>query len=532
MWPTLKEILLLLMLKFGESEAQSPIETAAKNLVGLISKPLPAKGGKFPGINGPKRTDRICIVGGGPAGIHMARSLKKRNFLDIIIYEKSNRLGGKSYDVTIDGTVHYMGTVFLEPNHFDTVVPLAKEYGLGELIQIPSANVFRFNSGNMTGSKLRTKEYILGSLKKITGLENPLDIIQTLLQDMARYVKIHQEMFGSYTGELMLRPDVHVQHRIRGTFLDFLKRENLLTLAPYFLIAQSLQGYGYLDEIGTLYGLLWNNPKFVVTSALRAIGQDKDPLSVYILKNGFEILWNTIIKEENVKVKFNSDIVRVKRRYGGGVDIFLQKNFVRRKEKCGWLVWAAPMEEFFKVAAYVSHEEFTLFKNLAPSIFTSSLVKMTSDIRNGPYTAFLENLNNKVEHGVIGEGSAEGLKIPNIRQEEVQTKWDENNNQEKVCSVLQLGKRSSDERTLNTILATHYKDGFNASNVEILQTISWEYFPRWTPNEVNSGQHWKVFDIQGLKSTWYIGSSVSFESVKSVLEYNNLVLRQWRKHPQ
>ena len=136
------------------------------------------------------------------------------------------------------------------------------------------------------------------------------------------------------------------------------------------------------------------------------------------------------------------------------------------------------MEDFFKVAAYVSHEEFTLFKNLAPSIFTSSLVKMTSDIRNGPYTAFLENLNNKVEHGVIGEGSAEGLKIPNIRQEEVQANWDENNNQEKVTSVLQLGKSSSDEKSLNTILTSHYKDGFNASDVEILQTISWKYFPR------------------------------------------------------
>merc|ERR1712215_452064 len=113
-----------------------------------------------------------------------------------------------------------------------------------------------------------------------------------------------------------------------------------------------------------------------------------------------------------------------------------------------------------------------------------------------------------------------------MRQEEVQAKWDENNNQEKVTSVLQLGKRSSDEKTLNTILTSHYKDGFNASDVEILQTISWKYFPRWTPHEVNSGQHWKVLDIQGLKSTWYIGSSVSFESVKSVLEYNNLILRQ------
>ena len=381
-------------------------------------------------------------------------------------------------DVTLNETVNYMGTVFLEPNYFDTVIPLANEYGLGEFVKIPSANVFRFNSANMTGSKLKTKEYILGSLMKITGLENPLLLLQTLLQDIARYIKIHQEMFGSYTGELMLRPGVDVQHRIRGTFLDFLKRENLLTLVPYFILTQTSQGYGHLDEIGTLYGLLWNNPKFVVAVALRSIGNDKDPLSIYILKNGFEILWNTVVEKENINVKFNSDIVRVKRHFKGGVDIFFQENFVQRKEQCGWLVWAAPMEEFFKVAADLSHEEFVLFRSQAPAVFSTSLVKMNSDIRNGPFVTFLENINSKAEHGVIVEVNAAGLKTPNIRRGEVQENWDKNNHLEKICSVLQLGKSFSDEKTLNAIIRSHYKDGFNASDVEILQTISWKYFPR------------------------------------------------------
>ena len=258
----------IIVIVIGQAIAQSPVENALQALVGLLKQPLPSKGTPFPRIPGPHKQDRVCIVGAGPSGIHMAQSLKKRNFTDVVIYEKSNRGGGKSFDVSLDKEVNYMGSVFLEPNYFDTLVPLAKQYGAGDLVQIPSANMFRCNSGSEPGSKLRTQEYILGSLVNITGDQSPLNNIKKLLLDMGRYVKIHQEMFGSYPGELMPRPGTGVMYRIRGTFLDFLKRENLLSLVPYFLITQTVQGYGYLDEVGALYGLLWNNPRFVVTSAL------------------------------------------------------------------------------------------------------------------------------------------------------------------------------------------------------------------------------------------------------------------------
>ena len=40
------------------------------------------------------------------------------------------------------------------------------------------------------------------------------------------------------------------------------------------------------------------------------------------------------------------------------------------------------------------------------------------------------------------------------------------------------------------------------------------------------GRIWQVFNMQGTKRTWYAGSSVGFESVRSVLSYNNLLLKQ------
>ena len=47
----------------------------------------------------------------------------------------------------------------------------------------------------------------------------------------------------------MKKPSVEILERTRGTFLQFLTRENLLTLSPLFLLAHTVQGYGYLDEV-------------------------------------------------------------------------------------------------------------------------------------------------------------------------------------------------------------------------------------------------------------------------------------------
>ena len=45
----------------------------------------------------PNLQDRICIIGGGPAGISAAMYLQKKGYENYEIYEKLNKIGGKSY---------------------------------------------------------------------------------------------------------------------------------------------------------------------------------------------------------------------------------------------------------------------------------------------------------------------------------------------------------------------------------------------------------------------------------------------------
>ena len=83
------------------------------------------------------------------------------------------------------------------------------------------------------------------------------------------YFRLHDELFGKYDGHFMLRPSEEVLVRTRGTLLDFPMREDLEAMKIAFKTSTELPGFGFVDEIGALYGLMWNKPKFMYAYALR-----------------------------------------------------------------------------------------------------------------------------------------------------------------------------------------------------------------------------------------------------------------------
>ena len=58
-------------------------------------------------------------------------------------------------------------------------------------------------------------------------------------------------MFGSYEGDLMARPSQEVLERIRGSFHDFLEREDLLLVEPILQQVITVPGYGATTEVHT-----------------------------------------------------------------------------------------------------------------------------------------------------------------------------------------------------------------------------------------------------------------------------------------
>ena len=89
-----------------------------KKLLWAVDKDAGEKGKPFPRIPGPSPEDKVCIVGAGPAGLHMAVELRGRNYKYIVFLEKSDRVGGKCYDVHHKAVVNALGALYVTEEFF------------------------------------------------------------------------------------------------------------------------------------------------------------------------------------------------------------------------------------------------------------------------------------------------------------------------------------------------------------------------------------------------------------------------------
>ena len=91
----------------------------------------------------------------------------------------------------------------------------------------------------------------------------------------------------------------------------------------------------------------------------------------------------------------------------------------------------------------------------------------------------------------------------------------------------QYGKRKPSVRQLRRIMNATLTQ-MHGTNIRIRVVEPWRYFPRFNPADMNAGILWDILEMQGRHGMWYAGSSVIFESVKSVVEYNELLVRKMR----
>lgn len=222
-------------------------------------------------IEGPKSLhDKIAIVGAGISGIHMALLLKKAGFTNIDIIEKEDRIGGKVLSMTDDdGTVQELGACCIGPGYENNVIDIINRYAP------PNSLVPRkFGSVWLDGADTAIPygQYAANEIKKHFGITDDKLVGQKLTELIFRYSKLHEQLFGSYNFELMPRPTTNVLKQLDCSYMEFLKKHDLDALQPLLLLTSTLQGYGYLDEMGAFYGLMWNTPYLLKSLLSLSIG--------------------------------------------------------------------------------------------------------------------------------------------------------------------------------------------------------------------------------------------------------------------
>ena len=61
---------------------------------------------------------RICIIGGGPAGLSAAMYLEKKGYENYMVMEKSDLVGGKCWSPEYKGRRYEMGAIMGVPSYY------------------------------------------------------------------------------------------------------------------------------------------------------------------------------------------------------------------------------------------------------------------------------------------------------------------------------------------------------------------------------------------------------------------------------
>jgi hypothetical protein len=205
------------------------------------------------------RTENICIVGGGLSGVHMGWLLKRRGssfsssplhsfssgFQNTVVFEKDLEPGGMIYTSEIEESdiPRELSAAFLSPDS-DEMNALVSRFDL-TLLPIPLEMIsYRHSSQNLSiGDQIFSiVEWYEKTIPFITG-ENNLEMNSDLvLVALERYTILHKEIFGTYFTRLPPRPASYTQlQMLRGSFLEFLQRHDLLVLIPMMFQVYSVK---------------------------------------------------------------------------------------------------------------------------------------------------------------------------------------------------------------------------------------------------------------------------------------------------
>jgi len=254
-----------------------------------------------------------------------------------------------------------------------------------------------------------------------------------------------------------------------------------------------------------------------------------------MLNDGFENLWKNIARVYNIDIIYNSRIhyVHVKRNSGEKTSVFYTRpneltNSKLYRKRYDFLVWTPPAFDFMRVSDYILFmKERQLFQDMVNNYYVTSLVDDEGARRaESAVNWWSDNINSGPDMSVWGNRDAytmfHHLNGPSYSQSLTKTGNDERKTV-RTSVYYQYSHTKPTAKSLRRILEKHLKNE-GATAFDIRAQFNWRYFTRFTEKQVEQGFLWRVLDVQGQKKVWFAGASVCFESVKSVVGYNQLLV--------
>lgn len=482
------------------------------------------------------KSSRVAIVGGGPSGILMAKLLHDRGFKDLTLFEKEDRVGGKSKTLLLDsGEKVDLGTIFTF-NKYECVELLADQVNITERPVDPDKKTARLVSSedakmpNMTPPHFGNENswYADYTFRKYGIL--PAEYFENLIANVKDYIDLWSETMGSF--EYMF-PDIETVKfdALNQTFLSLLENHKLYALIPRLIVTTSGAGYGNLETIPAFYGLMWNHPNYFGGNG-----------TLSMLLEDFQTMFERILNTTDTTVKLKTNIFKIDRTGKGVVIDYIEESSAHKgnaREYFDFLIMAAPMPSALKMLANPTDEELELFSSYNYKSVRYDIVYLESTGEVGPFNLFtwMDRLDKQTDFHVTSlndngdtemyirtrDGIDGALTMAQIGRIRAGIGSDEDGNFSQSAGIFSISPFDVTKEEVRS----HLKADLDAydMNVSFIHTEIWPNYQPWKnlTQVVDGKMPWRIYDAQGKESfpkTWYIGSYVSFESVPDVLDYN------------
>jgi len=262
----------------------------------------------------------VAIIGAGPAGISMAAYLIAKGFQSkqITILESLDRVGGKSCTVHHPDPVNPSRTIPTDLGAFNLgegyshVEALWSKYGAKESDYSYQMNRVVYNVKNDSEGTL--EDFIYSQLKTIGSCGKKTQEELQLYEGVVRYLKLYESIFGNSPYYFQAELPQDKLEPLLIPFSEWIKNNHFEVLLPILTFAITSQGYGSLDQISTIQAMWWISPKlFEGVIQPRRHPVTKEPLLTWFYKPGWQVIWETILKKENIPVILNAQITSIQR---------------------------------------------------------------------------------------------------------------------------------------------------------------------------------------------------------------------------
>ncbi|MCR4562392.1 MAG: FAD-dependent oxidoreductase [Bacilli bacterium] len=463
--------------------------------------------------------DRVCIIGGGPAGLACAMYLEKKGYENYAIYEKLDRVGGKCFSPRIK-TKHngveeertfetgaIMGAITYHAVH--EMEEFGGYYHKGPDFKEGEPNMrreFRALDGTIQHPFEPKIDASLKKLLKLVKLKKQMKKLNKLMQtkykgyDCYGHIGVAKgEYFGiskGVDGYCGATKEDSFPNYVKGSnpnlkdlalpFSEFCKLNKVEEVQRIWIAPFTSFGYGFFDEIPTALVMKYLD----VTTALEFVG-----MKLWTWQDGTQQIYVHVNEKLKHPANLKTEVVKVERPEGGKIKVTIRKDGVESVEEFDKLLVTTPLDHF-KDFADATEEEKELFSKIIHEKYCDFIA--TFDEGKSPVISgyMVENMvPQRLGHAMVyyNRWQCLGGDCP------------------ATVYALRNHLGSEDvtyEYTMKTMEEDMEKVGFPVKEKLYAQEVY--YCPHVSPKDYADGWYDRLEALQGNKNTFYAGEIISF----------------------